>query len=510
MNACCQDEELICEIDGEINDEEIDEEIDESDDEYEYEYCENENSVRIKKCTRCEKAQIIKNFIDLRNGTETKYCIGCRKKSNVNKPSVILYNQIKKERSPCIMCGDDDPTHLEFNHIDPKLKTGLVGQVRDKVKESELCNSMCKKCHCKHTFVVEKQQGQIKEIETEKQKRRDKARKFVTNYKLNLCGCQNPNCKDIFDPENLSFYEFDHIDFRTKRYNISKMIMSGYAIETIIEELKKCILLCSYCHRLKTFSDFEVRRNYFMSLDKPLIKRRKQELKLNMDKAKEIRLLYNTTKQTQKEIAKKFNVRQEHVSEIISNQHFKDDSYVRTRILEEKNVNRITMEMATEIRRLYNIEGIPNKELKIKFGISKGHISSIISNESHYDENYVRTRFTDEKYKNKNTKEIANEIRNLYNNEGLSSRDLQIKYNLSKTTVSQILDNKLFYDEKYKRTKQAKKPFSKEVVSQIRKEYNESKISCKDLGLKYGVHSQTISSIINNKTFKDPEYIKTR
>jgi len=39
-----------------------------------------------------------------------------------------------------------------------------------------------------------------------------------------------------------------------KESNISIMSSSGYSIETLKEEISKCEIVCSNCHRLRTFN----------------------------------------------------------------------------------------------------------------------------------------------------------------------------------------------------------------------------------------------------------------
>jgi 5-methylcytosine-specific restriction endonuclease McrA len=47
--------------------------------------------------------------------------------------------------------------------------------------------------------------------------------------------------------------EFDHINKKDKKYTITNII--SYKDETILEELKKCQLLCKSCHKEKTYID---------------------------------------------------------------------------------------------------------------------------------------------------------------------------------------------------------------------------------------------------------------
>lgn len=68
------------------------------------------------------------------------------------------------------------------------------------------------------------------------------ARRFVSQYKKDK-GCLF--CKDS-NPDHLDFH---HIDPSTKKYNISQMVGWGMRIEVILDEIAKCQVLCSNCHR---------------------------------------------------------------------------------------------------------------------------------------------------------------------------------------------------------------------------------------------------------------------
>jgi hypothetical protein len=47
--------------------------------------------------------------------------------------------------------------------------------------------------------------------------------------------------------------EFDHVR-DIKKYDISRMLMSGLCLKTIIKEIDKCEICCVNCHKLRTFS----------------------------------------------------------------------------------------------------------------------------------------------------------------------------------------------------------------------------------------------------------------
>lgn len=54
-------------------------------------------------------------------------------------------------------------------------------------------------------------------------------------------------CVQCGSQENL---EFDHIDPGKKKFSITRMW--GYSFKKVMEELKKCQLLCHECHQKKT------------------------------------------------------------------------------------------------------------------------------------------------------------------------------------------------------------------------------------------------------------------
>lgn len=82
-------------------------------------------------------------------------------------------------------------------------------------------------------------------IKQEKQKiLKDRNRNFVNNYLKDKCcvHCGNSDRRVL---------EFDHLDPKTKKYNVSE-VTRGYSLDSIKEEIAKCQILCANCHRIKT------------------------------------------------------------------------------------------------------------------------------------------------------------------------------------------------------------------------------------------------------------------
>jgi|TARA_R110002096_G_scaffold124953_1_gene270028 5-methylcytosine-specific restriction endonuclease McrA len=54
-----------------------------------------------------------------------------------------------------------------------------------------------------------------------------------------------------------SALEFDHINRAIKIANISEIVKKNYAFRRVKHEVRKCNVLCSNCHRIKTFENKE-------------------------------------------------------------------------------------------------------------------------------------------------------------------------------------------------------------------------------------------------------------
>ena len=71
-----------------------------------------------------------------------------------------------------------------------------------------------------------------------------------------LAGKSCENCKF----GDIRVLDFDHIDPATKRFSIARGINEAYAWEEILKEIKKCRILCSNCHRIRTAEQFNWRK----------------------------------------------------------------------------------------------------------------------------------------------------------------------------------------------------------------------------------------------------------
>lgn len=99
-------------------------------------------------------------------------------------------------------------------------------------------NSYCKSC-------MRTLQNQNQHLYRQRQKRNTKKyiernKEFVNRYK-SLCGCK------ICGEKRSWILDFHHLE--DKDENVSRLVIDCTAINKLKIEIKKCIVLCSNCHR---------------------------------------------------------------------------------------------------------------------------------------------------------------------------------------------------------------------------------------------------------------------
>lgn len=83
-------------------------------------------------------------------------------------------------------------------------------------------------------------------VERSRRKRWLEGRQYVDSIKQSPC----LDCKNSFSSVCM---DFDHRDSVQKRYNVARMV-GICSLETIKVEISKCDLVCSNCHRIRTFN----------------------------------------------------------------------------------------------------------------------------------------------------------------------------------------------------------------------------------------------------------------
>ena len=254
------------------------------------------------------KVKDLGEFVKNRND-----CLECNRYSSKmsQKKNMRANKRLKfklKLDKQCEVCGCSDIDMLEFDHIDPDDKSFTISgknstqqileevhktrllciwchrlhsekQVEENVKKSkedyeysekennETINlkhsKVCKGMFCKgrrrnskYFYVCKnKLSRKCKKCNGyESMLKRRKNKEYIDNIKLKIGGCQK--CDRMVTLETTCCFDFDHIVRDKKALNISALARYSYDAKGIIDnEIKKCQLLCCYCHRKKTFSE---------------------------------------------------------------------------------------------------------------------------------------------------------------------------------------------------------------------------------------------------------------
>jgi hypothetical protein len=203
------------------------------------------------------------------------------------------------EGKTCVLCPHDTTHHLEFDHLDPTKKIKCVTAILNIEKlraEAAKCQLLCIWCHRVKTWQEQRLllviytkpepdaeghvcngllcQGQIRANEhfyhrrgkpdgyckTCESLRRQQIRKeraeHVRDQKRNVVKkCQL--CERKVEEGFEMCFDFDHINPKTKKNNISTMVCNRASQKALDAELAKCRLLCCYCHKDHTAEQME-------------------------------------------------------------------------------------------------------------------------------------------------------------------------------------------------------------------------------------------------------------
>jgi protein-arginine kinase activator protein McsA len=84
-----------------------------------------------------------------------------------------------------------------------------------------------------------------KKYDSNRKKIRDRNRDYVRNIK------ESNACTDCGKNYHYSQMDFDHLN--DKKHTIARLASSEASLKTIKQEMAKCELVCSNCHRLRTW-----------------------------------------------------------------------------------------------------------------------------------------------------------------------------------------------------------------------------------------------------------------
>ncbi len=125
--------------------------------------------------------------------------------------------------------------------------------VRD--KETGRLHAQCKECYRTHrqTFYAEHYAKYKLLYQRRANDRRIRMRnEFRTNMLAYLSNQQCVLCAE----SDIRVLELDHLDPTTKAFNISQAVKLGRSWQEVLNEIKKCQVLCANCHKRRTAQQF--------------------------------------------------------------------------------------------------------------------------------------------------------------------------------------------------------------------------------------------------------------
>lgn len=153
-----------------------------------------------------------------------------------------------------------------------------------------------------------------------------------------------------------------------------------------------------------------------------------------MDQIRQMREDYNSHKCTQSQLAKIYNVHCSQITDIMRNNHYCDDKYIRTRFSTTVS-KKFDKETISKIRELGK-QGVTRRELARMYGTDNTTISTILLNKSYSDPNYEPLRST---MSNRLLpKEDILDIRKM-KSDGKTLNEISKKYDLSMVAISKIV-----------------------------------------------------------------------
>lgn len=123
-------------------------------------------------------------------------------------------------------------------------------------RKGEGFQSRCKKCFAAyHRHYYKKNKDKyITKNRLNKNRQRVRLRKILWSVKQSPC----QDCGGNFHPWVM---ELDHRDDTEKIAAVANLVGRGCTDEKLLNEIKKCDVVCANCHRMRTFLRMEAKKN---------------------------------------------------------------------------------------------------------------------------------------------------------------------------------------------------------------------------------------------------------
>ena len=163
-------------------------------------------------------------------------------------------------RRPCGDCGQTFPPWvMDFDHRDPKTKSFALaaGKVLLKPRdillaEAAKCDIVCANCHAIRTYNWIKSENVFASRAKGTSPYLARRTAYRESHSKLLAELRTVPCLDCGRTFPFFVMQFDHRDPREKKYLVSQMVGRA-GTESILAEVAKCDIVCSNCHRERTY-----------------------------------------------------------------------------------------------------------------------------------------------------------------------------------------------------------------------------------------------------------------
>lgn len=124
-----------------------------------------------------------------------------------------------------------------------------------KIKATGRLHSQCKLCYAekRKSFMAEHYRKYGEQYRLRARTRRARVKQTSQNLLLEYL---NDKACEMCGLADIRVLDFDHTEPSTKKFSIARGVNEAYAWETILAEIKKCRILCSNCHRIRTAEQY--------------------------------------------------------------------------------------------------------------------------------------------------------------------------------------------------------------------------------------------------------------
>lgn len=176
--------------------------------------------------------------------------VNANKLKNRNRAFIVA-----AKNKPCMDCGNMyDSWIMEFDHRESSITNKNIGQMLTNSlsrvqREIDLCDIICSNCHKIRTY-FKAQWFQQPAYNSKALKSTRYSEVLARNTEIKLAA-KSQSCKDCklnYPPYVL---DFDHRDRSTKRFCVGSAVTC--AVDVLLDEISRCDIVCSNCHRTRSY-----------------------------------------------------------------------------------------------------------------------------------------------------------------------------------------------------------------------------------------------------------------